>query len=144
MPRKTTVPSQSIKVTPLALSQLHLRLEFLEKEHQSLLKQIKRKRTELNNFIGQMRSFGREFLTKVTPLFQQMAELDQEIHVLFNEIFTTKKFGKQTLKKIEAVYRNLQMVGVISVKPIFPRYALKVASVNVCELQRKKITLQNG
>jgi hypothetical protein len=91
-----------------------------------------------------MRSFGREFLTKVAPLFQQMAELDQEIHVLFNEIFTTKKFGKQTLKKIEAVYRNLQMVGVISVKPIFPRYALKVASVNVCELQRKKITLQNG
>jgi hypothetical protein len=46
MPRKTTVPSQSIKVTPLALSQLHIRLEFLEKQHQSLLKQIKKKRTE--------------------------------------------------------------------------------------------------
>lgn len=97
MPRKTPVPSQSIKATPLALSQLHLRLEFLEKEHQSLLKQIKRKQTELNNFIGQMRSFGREFLTKVAPLFQQMAELDQEIHVLFNEIFTTRKLHNQIL-----------------------------------------------
>jgi len=116
MPRKTTVPSQSIKATGLAPSELHIRLEFLEKEHQSLLKQIKRKRTELKNFIEQMRSFGTEFLTKATPNFQKMAELDQEIHTLFEEIFTTRKFGKQTLKNIEAVYRNLQITGVISVK----------------------------
>lgn len=116
MPRKTTVPSQSIKATPLALSQLHIRLEFLEKEHQSLLKQIKRKRTELKNFVEQMRSFGTEFLKRATPLFQKMAELDQEIHALFEEIFTTRKFGKQTLKNIEAVYHNLQVTGVISVK----------------------------
>ncbi|NDJ25906.1 molecular chaperone DnaJ [Nostoc sp. B(2019)] len=115
MPRKTTVPSQSIKATPLALSQLHIRLEFLEKEHQSLLKQIKRKRTELKNFVEQMRCFGTEFLNKATPRFQKMAELDQEIHTLFDEIFTTRKFGKQTKKNIEAVYRNLQVTGVISV-----------------------------
>lgn len=117
MPRKTTVPSQSIKVTPLALSQLHIRLEFLEKEHQSLLKQIKRKRTELKNFVEQMRSFGTEFLNKATPGFRKMAELDQEIHALFEEILTTRKFGKQTLKNIQAVYRNLQITGAISLKP---------------------------
>jgi chaperonin cofactor prefoldin len=117
MPRKTTVSSQSIKVTPLALSQLHIRLEFLEKEHQSLLKQIKRKRTELKNFVEQIRSFGTEFLNKATPSFRKMAELDQEIHTLFEEIFTTRKFGKQTLKNIQAVYRNLQVTGAISLKP---------------------------
>ncbi|MEH1922768.1 J domain-containing protein [Nostoc sp.] len=117
MPRKTRVPSQSIKVTPLALSQLHIRLEFLEKEHQSLLKQIKRKRTELKNFVEQMRSFGTEFLNKATPGFRKMAELDQEIHALFEEILTTRKFGKQTLKNIQAVYRNLQITGAISLKP---------------------------
>ncbi|WP_341530381.1 J domain-containing protein [Nostoc sp. UHCC 0302] len=117
MPRKTTVSSQSIKATPLALSQLHIRLEFLEKEHQSLLKQIKRKRTELKNFVEQMRCFGTEFINRATPNFQKMAELDQEIHALFEEIFTTRKFGKQTLKNIEAVYRNLQITGVITVKP---------------------------
>ncbi|NEU84489.1 J domain-containing protein [Nostoc sp. UIC 10630] len=117
MPRKTTILSQSIKVTPLALSQLHIRLEFLEKEHQSLLKQIKRKRTELKNFVEQMRSFGTEFLNKATPSFRKMAELDQEIHALFEEIFTTRKFGKQTLKDIQAVYRDLQVTGAISLKP---------------------------
>ncbi|MEH2224244.1 J domain-containing protein [Nostoc sp.] len=117
MARKTPPPSQSTPATPLALSQLHIRLEFLEKEHQSLLKQIKRKRTELKNFVEQMRSFGTEFLNKATPGFRKMAELDQEIHALFEEIFTTRKFGKQTLKNIQAVYHNLQVTGAISLKP---------------------------
>ncbi|MHC5939416.1 J domain-containing protein [Nostoc sp.] len=117
MPRKTPPSSHSTVTTPLALSQLHIRLQFLEKEHQSLLKQIKRKRTELKNFVEQMRSFGTEFLNKATPGFRKMAELDQEIHALFEEIFTTRKFGKQTLKNIQAVYRDLQVTGAISLKP---------------------------
>lgn len=44
MPRRTTTPSSgSTVVNGLALSDLHLRLQFLEKEHQSILKQIKKK-----------------------------------------------------------------------------------------------------
>ncbi len=117
MPRKTPPPSHSTQATPLALSQLHIRLQFLEKEHQSLLKQIKRKRTELNNFVEQTRTFATEIFHQASPSFQKMAELDQEIHALFDEIFTTRKFGKQTLKNIEAVYLNLQLTGIISLKP---------------------------
>ena len=45
-----------------------------------------------------------------------MAELDQEIHALFEEIFTTRKFGKQTFKNLEAVYLKLQLTGIISQK----------------------------
>ncbi|BBD66246.1 heat shock protein DnaJ domain-containing protein [Nostoc commune NIES-4072] len=116
MPRKNP-PSHLTKETPLALSQLHIRLQFLEKEHQSLLKQIKRKRTELNNFVEQTRTFATEIFHKASPSFQKMAELDQDIHALFDEIFTTRKFGKQTLKNIEAVYLNLQLTGIISLKP---------------------------
>ncbi|MCC5654804.1 J domain-containing protein [Nostoc sp. XA013] len=117
MPRKTPPSSHSTVTTPLALSQLHIRLQFLEKEHQSLLKQIKRKRTELNNFVEQTRTFATEIFHKASPSFQKMAELDQDIHTLFDEIFTTRKFGKQTLKNIEAVYLNLQLTGIISLKP---------------------------
>jgi chaperonin cofactor prefoldin len=116
MPRKTPPSSHSTVTTPLALSQLHIRLQFLEKSHQSLLKQIKRKRTELNNFIEQTRIFATEIFHKASPSFQKMAELDQDIHTLFEEIFTTRKFGKQTFKNIEAVYLNLQLTGVISRK----------------------------
>ncbi|QHG14934.1 J domain-containing protein [Nostoc sp. ATCC 53789] len=114
MARKKSSPLQSTEVTPLALSQLHIRLEFLEAEHKSLLKQIKRKRTELNNFVEQMRTFATEIFHQASPHVQKMAELDRDIHALFDEIFTTRKFGKQTIKNIEAVYLELQLTGIIS------------------------------
>jgi chaperonin cofactor prefoldin len=117
MPRKKSPPLQSTSSTPLALSQLHIRLDFLEKSHKSLLKQIKRKRTELNNFVEQMRTFAIDIFHQASPHFQKMAELDQDIHALFEEILTTRKFGKQTIKNIEAVYLKLQLTGIISHKP---------------------------
>ena len=117
MARKTKTAS-STTVTPLALSDLHLQLAGLEKEHQSLLKQIKKKRTELNNFVEKMRSLATEVFHRVSPNMQTMAELDAEIHALFAEILTTRKMGKQTQKNIQSLYRSLQMGGVISYKPI--------------------------
>jgi hypothetical protein len=101
----------------LALSELHLRLEYLEKQHQSILKQIKRKRTELHNFVERTRSLATEVVHRANPSFQKIAQLDQEIHTLFETIFSTRKFGKQTLKKIQAVYHQLQLAGIISIKP---------------------------
>ncbi len=117
MPRTTTSSSPSTVATGLALSELHLRLEFLEKQHQSILKQIKKKRTELNNFVERTRSLATDVVHQTTKSFQKIAQLDQEIHALFETIFTTRKFGKQTLKKIQAVYRQLQFAGIISIKP---------------------------
>ncbi|MFM6077882.1 MAG: molecular chaperone DnaJ, partial [Dolichospermum sp.] len=113
MPRKTKTASPTI-ATPLALSDLHLKLAGLEKEYQSLLKQIKKKRTELNNFVEKMRSLATEVFHKASPNMKTMAELDEEIHALFSEILTTRKFGKETKKKIESLYRSLQMGGIIS------------------------------
>jgi hypothetical protein len=117
MARKTKTAS-SATVTPLALSDLHLQLQGLEKEHESLLKQIKRKRTELNNFVEKMRSLATEVFHRVSPNMKTMAELDAEIHALFAEILTTRKMGKQTQKNIESLYRSLQMGGIISYKAI--------------------------
>lgn len=117
MVRKTKTVSSNT-VTPLALSDLHLQLEGLEKEHQSLLKQIKKKRTELNNFVEKMRSLATEVFQRVSPNMKKMAELDTEIHGLFTEILTTRKMGKQTQKNIQTLYRSLQMGGIISYNPI--------------------------
>jgi quinol monooxygenase YgiN len=117
MARKTKTAS-STTVTPLALSDLHLQLAGLEKEHQFLLKQIKKKRTELNNFVEKMRSLATEVFHRVSPNMQTMAELDAEIHALFAEILNTRKMGKQTQKNIQSLYRSLQMGGIISYKPI--------------------------
>jgi hypothetical protein len=117
MPRKTKTAS-STTVTPLALSDLHLQLEGLEKEHQSLLKQIKKKRTELNNFVEKMRSLATEVFHRVSPNMRTIEELDAEIHALFTEILTTRKMGKQTQQNIQSLYKSLQMAGIISYKPI--------------------------
>ncbi|MEA5575428.1 J domain-containing protein [Anabaena sp. UHCC 0451] len=118
MPRKSKSASPASPSTTLALSDLHIHLAALEKEHQSILKQIKKKRTELNNFVEQMRSLATNVFQKASPCFQKMSELDQEIHALFKEILTTRKLSKQTQQKIESLYMNLQMGGIISPKSI--------------------------
>lgn len=118
MPKKVTAsPSRATATTKtLALSEAHLRLQFLEKEHQKLLKQIKKKRSELKNFVEQMRSVATEVFTKATPSFQKMAEVDREIHALFDEILTTRQLGKKSRKKIIQIYNNLQSAGIVSPK----------------------------
>lgn len=102
--------------TSLALSDLHIRLAALEKEHQSLLKKIKRKRTELKNFVEQMRSLATEIFHRATPSFQKMSELNQEIHALFKQILKDSKLSKKNRQKVESLYKNLQYAGVISPK----------------------------
>ncbi|MGB7375481.1 MAG: J domain-containing protein [Rivularia sp. (in: cyanobacteria)] len=116
MSTQVSSPSTFSPATSLALSSFHIRLETLEKEHQWLLKQIKKKRTEQQNFLEQMRAVATEIHSRCTPCFQKMASLDEEIHSLFDEIFTARKLGKQTRKNIEQVYHSLQVAGIISVK----------------------------
>ena len=112
----STQTATATTANSLALSSFHIRLEALEKEHQWLLKQIKKKRTEQKNFLEQMRSVATEIHSRCTPCFQKMASLDEEIHSIFDEILTKRKLGKQTRKNIEQVYRSLQVAGIISVK----------------------------
>jgi hypothetical protein len=117
MPRKLSSPHSSNSTASLALSSLHIRLEALDKEHQWLLKQIKRKRTELNNFVEQMRSLATDIFHRCSPSFQKVVDIDREIHTLFAEIFAVRKFGKQSKKDVETVYYQLQLAGIISPKP---------------------------
>jgi hypothetical protein len=117
MPRtKTTQSKRTNTTTTLAPSEQNLRLEGLAVEHEKLLKQIKKKRNELTNFIEQMRSTATEIFGRATPNYQKIALLDQEIHTLFKEVLEKKKLGKQSKKKIEEIYRSLQYAGIISRK----------------------------
>ena len=100
----------------LGLSSFHERHRILEDEHQWLLKQIKRKRSELKNFLDQMRSIATQVFQQATPLSQKMIALDAEIHQLFEEILTTRKFGKKSRQDITSVYNSLQFMGILSTK----------------------------
>lgn len=119
MPRKKSQPKTSTPIssasTTLALSELHLRVDALEQENQRLIKQIKKKRTELSNFVEQMRSVATQMFHRTIPIMKKLTEIDKQIHTLFDEIFQ-RKFGKQSKQDIEGVYQTLQMQGLISPK----------------------------
>ena len=108
--------SKSSPTESLALSSLHARRLALEKEHTWLLKQIKRKRTELKNFLSQMRALATEIFHRGEPLYQKLTDIESEIHALFEEILTKRQFGQQTRKNIREIYQTLQLMGIISPK----------------------------
>ncbi len=109
-----TPPDVVVNAPQLALSDLHIRLDFLERENQKSIEQIEKKRKELDNLLERIQEIGREISKRSAPVFQQLLELDRQIHAVFVEIFAGKKLGKQTRKNIEKIYRNLQASGLIS------------------------------
>jgi hypothetical protein len=115
-PKSTTSPKSSVstKSTDLGLSDLRLRLNFLEKENEKLLKQIEKNRSELNNLNESIQEIGRQITQRTAPLMQKVMEIDNKIHELFTEIFTGRKLGKKSRKDIESVYYSLQAGGIIS------------------------------
>jgi predicted nuclease with TOPRIM domain len=123
MARKSTTSTRKstakIKVAAassdgLAVSDLRIRLEFLERDNEKLIKQIEKKRTELNNLLDRIREIGVEVAQRTAPIMQQLLDLDTKIHTIFAEIFKGRKLGKQSRKSIEKIYYTLQLSGLIS------------------------------
>ncbi|WP_055077058.1 J domain-containing protein [Pseudanabaena sp. 'Roaring Creek'] len=100
----------------LGLSDLRVRLNFLEKENSKLIKQIETNRTKLNALNDSIKEVGIQIAQRVAPFRQKILELDEQIHAVFQEILTGRKLGKKSRKDIETVYYNLQLDGVISPK----------------------------
>jgi len=113
MPRSQ---ASSPSTSSLGLSSFHERHRILEEKHQWLLKQIKRKRSELKNFLDQMRSLATQIFQQASPLSEKLITIDAEIHLLFEEILTAKKIRRTSLKDIKSVYHSLQLMGTISPK----------------------------
>lgn len=100
--------------TSITVATNHSQWQNLEKEHQWLLKQIKKKRTELHNFVTQMRSLATEIFYRLNPIYHKMNMVDQEIHKLFADILSRKNLSKKNRKKVQKIYENLQMMEFIS------------------------------
>lgn len=113
-PKNSAPPTDS----DLGLSDLRLRLNFLEKENEKLLKQIETNRKKLDKFNESIQELGVQLAERLAPFRQKMVELDQEIHEFFKEILNGRKLGKKTRKEITTVYYNLQLQGLISRKEL--------------------------
>ncbi|PZU97709.1 MAG: molecular chaperone DnaJ [Pseudanabaena sp.] len=115
MARKSKITSDTAN-NELGLSDLRVRLNFLEKENSKLIKQIETNRTKLKNFNESIKEVSVQIAQRVAPLRQKMLELDEQIHAVFQEVLTGRKLGKKSRKDIESVYHALQYDGVISPK----------------------------
>ncbi|RMH73878.1 MAG: J domain-containing protein [Cyanobacteria bacterium J007] len=100
--------------TNLASTSPDARFQFLQKRQKKVLTLIKRKRTELSNLTEQMQEIARSMLYHGQPIYEQAQQLDREIHELFHDIFTKRKFAKKTKLEIREVYEILQFTGRIS------------------------------
>lgn len=98
----------------LAPTSPHQEMLTLQEEQHWLLRQIRRKRTELNNFMTQMQELATELLQQGSGMFTQMEEMDTEIHGLFEELMTKRKMGKRSRQQVMGVYQMLQFQGTIS------------------------------
>ena len=119
MARKSVkIPASPAAVaTTLAISDLRIRLEFLERDNHKLLRKIEKKRTELDSLIDRIHELAVEVSRRSAPLLQQLLDLDLKLHAIFAEIFSGRKLGKQTRKNVELIYANLQAAGLISPRP---------------------------
>jgi hypothetical protein len=115
MARKSKISTDTTN-NELGLSDLRMRLNFLEKENSKLIKQIESNRTKLNNLNDSIKEVGIQIAQRVAPFRQKMLELDEQIHTVFQEILTGRKLGKKSRKDIETLYYHLQFDGVISPK----------------------------
>jgi len=113
-PKKNSPVAANSQSAKLARSSLHEEIDSLKQDQQWLFKQIKRKRTELKNLVNQLQDISREMFQRCSSIFQEMTERDREIHDLFSEVFTKRKLGKKSQKKVQKIYESLQMEGIIS------------------------------
>lgn len=120
MARKPTTsdPATLSSKSDLGLSDLRVRLNFLEKENDKLIKQIESSRTKLNKLNDSIQDVGLQIAQRIAPFRQKILELDRQIHDVFKEIFTGRKLGKKSRKDIESVYYHLQADGLISPQQI--------------------------
>ncbi|NUN64000.1 molecular chaperone DnaJ [Pseudanabaena biceps] len=106
----------SPSASDLGLSDLRVRLNFLEKENTKLIQQIETNRTKVNKLNESIKEVGIQIAQRIAPYRQKLMELDDQIHDTFQEVLNTRKLGKKSRKDIETVYYNLQLDGIISPK----------------------------
>lgn len=90
------------------------RLRALLKANQYLLGKIKSKRQTLARLVEKLQTMATTALGRLQPLFQEMEELDQKGHALFDELLSRKRQPRGVVRDIRDIYQELQRTGFLS------------------------------
>jgi hypothetical protein len=112
--RKKQKPTPETDSNSLAPSSYHQKFQNLNEQRQWLLKQIQRKKSELQNFLNQAHNIRSEMLRRGANIHEQWRNLDEELHQFFEEILSSEDMGDWESKEVQKWYRRLQLSGLIS------------------------------
>ena len=90
------------------------RLRALLKANQYLLGKIRVKRQTLARLVEKLQTTATAALGRLQPLFQEMEELDQKGHALFDELLSRKRQPRGVVRDIRDIYQELQRTGLLS------------------------------
>lgn len=112
-PRATTSP----ETTALAPSVPSLRAQQLHQERERLLREIKRRRRELERAMQRMAETLNAARERLAPIWAKHHSVEREVHALFEEILTTKKWSSSERAKVRRLYGALQAQGLVDPPP---------------------------
>jgi hypothetical protein len=71
----------------------------------------------MDKFTATIQDIQQKMMADVSPIMMKMRQVDDEIHQIFQKIFTTRKMGKQTARMVKDVYMMLQASNSITFNP---------------------------
>ncbi len=98
----------------LAPSSYHKQFENLNEQRQWFLKQIQRKKTELQNILNQIHDIRGEMLQRGASIHQEWRAVDEEMHQYFQDILSIQDISQEHLEDLRKIYYQLQLSGLLS------------------------------
>lgn len=98
----------------LAPSSYHQQFENLNEQRQWFLKQIQRKKTELQNVLNQIHDIRTEMLQRGASIHEEWKAVDKEMHQYFQNILSIQDIAQKSLEDLRKLYCQLQLSGLLS------------------------------
>jgi HAMP domain-containing protein len=92
-------------------------VEALRRERDRLLREIGRRRRELERSMQRMAETLRASRERLSPILSKHREVELEVHALFAELLSDRKLSKLRRAEVRRLYRSLQSQGLLDVPP---------------------------
>ena len=117
MPRRRVPFTASAPTGSLALSEAAARAQVLLRERARLLREIQKKKVQLEQVRQTSAKRAEELAAQMAPLLARHDRLLAELKAVFTELLAPGRLSKRTRKEIAQLRRMLEMQGVLEEEP---------------------------
>jgi hypothetical protein len=94
-----------------------LRVEVLRRERDRLLREIQRRRRELERLAQKTAETLAASRERIAPILARHREVEREVHSLFAEVLSSRRLSKQRRTAVRRLYHSLEAQGLLEVPP---------------------------